>query len=208
MSNLFGPPTISFCEKPTGSFIRRPYYALSNFAFFLTGYLILKEKTKLSNIFGFTAILVGLLSFVYDSSYTYLSQLFDLSGMILFISIPLYLNFSKIFKTKKLLLIQTLVGLFSIIAIYLLKGYSGDFIFGAFVLTLTISEIYLQRNGSHKNFKKWLIIFTLFVLSFGIWIIDAKQIICLNFGLLNGRSIFHYINALNIYLLYKFYLKQ
>lgn len=90
--NFFSEPTIEYCEKPLQTIIKRPYYAISNLAFLFTGIYILYKgkKSKLSQIFGFTAITIGLLSFLYDASYLYISQLLDLSGMFLFVNILIY----------------------------------------------------------------------------------------------------------------------
>lgn len=206
--NLFGPPTIEYCEKPIQGLIRRPYYAVSNLAFLIAGALIMYRGglNRLSKIFGFTAISIGLLSFYYDASYLYISQLLDLTGMILFINVLLYLNLSRLLKSSKyLLIIQALVYLISMGLIVSFGRFTGNIIFGAYVLTLIITEYRLYKSKLHRHHKYWLIALTLFVVGFAIWLLDASKTVCLNFGLLNGRAIFHYLNAISIYYLFIFY---
>lgn len=205
---LFSEPTIRYCETATNWFIKRPYYAFSNLAFFVAGIVIfIKGKgSALSKAFGSIAILVGFLSFIYDSSFLYISQLFDLTGMLLLISLLLYLNLSAFYKNKTLIIaIQAIAILVGLISIIIFQGYSGDIVFGIFTLVYVASEIYLLRVGKHKDYKKWLIPSIIFLIGFAFWIFDASKIYCTSFGLLNGRAIFHYLNAIVIYYLYNFY---
>jgi len=208
---LFSEPTIKYCEIATKGFIKRPYYAFSNFAFLVAGILILLKGrgSALSKAFGSIAILVGILSFIYDSSYLYISQLLDLTGMLLFISLLLYLNFSILYKNKILIIIvQAISILLGLATIVIFQGYSGDIVFGVFVLVYVMSEIYLLRANIHKDYVRWLLLIVIFLIGFVFWFFDASKIYCASFGLLNGRAIFHFINAIVIYYLYDYYRLQ
>ena len=206
--NLFSTPTIEYCEKPIQGLIKRPYYALSNLAFILSGVLILYKgkMSRLAKIFGFTALTMGLLSFFYDASYLYISQLFDLAGMFLFVNILLYLNLKSLKKAlKNLIFFQMIIFVVSMALIIIYQGFTGNFVFGLYVLAVVLSEYLLFKNKSHQNHKYWLLAFGLFVIGFAIWLLDASNTLCFSFGLLNGRAIFHYLNAISIYYLYVFY---
>jgi hypothetical protein len=208
MMNLLGPPTIEYCEKPIQGLIKRPYYAVSNLAFLLSGFLILSKgkMNRLSKIFGFTAITIGLLSFFYDASYLYFSQLLDLTGMLLFVNILLYLNLDKLFKSSKyLILMQVISYLASISAIIYFQGFAGNVVFGIYVLSVIVTEYLLCKQKLHQNYGYWVLAIVLFVVGFAIWLLDASKLFCFTFGLLNGRAVFHYLNAFSIYYLYKFY---
>jgi hypothetical protein len=210
MKQLFSEPTITYCEEATSWVIKRPYYALSNFAFFISGLTILIKGngSRLSKIFGFMAIAIGLFSLIYDSTYTYLAQLLDLSGMLIFVNVLLYLNLKNLVKEKYLILIQSLLFILSLFLIVGFQGYSGNIIFGSYVTALVVSEIYLMKNKVHTNLSKWLMPLGIFIIGFLIWILDSQKILCSPIGLLNGRAIFHYLNAITIYHLYKFYESQ
>lgn len=75
MDVLFQPPTVEYCEVVLNAIIARPWYALSNIAFLIAGSVMLHQGGQHSKAFGGLALLVGTLSFVYDSTFTYLSQL-------------------------------------------------------------------------------------------------------------------------------------
>jgi len=208
---LLSEPTIKYCETPTEGLIARPYYAISNLAFLFVGIMILlKGKgSSLSKAFGSLAILVGFFSFLYDSSYLYVFQLLDLTGMLLLISFLLYLNLSVIYRNKALVIVlQVIAILLGLISIIVFQGYSGDIVFGIFVLLCIASEIYLLRVGRHKNYLRWLLPLVIFIIGFIFWFFDASKIFCTSFGLLNGRAIFHFLNAIVIYYLYDYYRLQ
>lgn len=210
MKGLLSEPTVRYCEETTNWVIKRPYYALSNLAFFISGVAILiKGKgSELSRIFGVMAITIGLFSLIYDSTYTYLAQLFDLSGMLIFVNVLLYLNLKNVFKGKNLIFAQILLFILSLATIINFQGYSGDIVFGLYVAAVVVSEIYLIKTKIHTNLRKWLVPFGIFIVGFLIWILDAQKIFCSPVGLFNGRAIFHYLNAIVIYQLYRFYESQ
>ena len=206
--NMFGPPTIEYCEKPVQGLIKRPYYAVSNLAFLFAGFLILYKgrMNNLSKIFGFTAIAIGLLSFYYDASYLYISQLFDLTGMFLFVNILLYLNLKKLFKDLKyIVLYQIIIYILSMTAIVIFQGFTGNLAFGLYVLGIIVTEYLLYKRNLHSYHKYWALSVIIFILGFSIWLLDSTKTMCFSFGLLNGRAIFHYLNAISIYYLYVFY---
>lgn len=209
---LLGKPTIEYCEKAGTSIIKRPFYAFSNLAYLFSGPLILlKGKgSNLSKIFGYLAILIGTLSFIYDVIYTYTSQILDLTGMFLFINVLLFLNLKKIININnfKIIILQVFLTFFALISIILLKGYSGNIIFGLFVLVVVLIEIYLLIKGLHKNIKLWFTGFGLFLIGFCFWLTDAIKIYCDPYKIFNGRIIFHVLTAITIYILYLFYNSQ
>lgn len=205
MDFLLQTPTVHYCEMALNAIIARPWYALSNIAFLIVGSVILRQGGQHSKAFGGLALLIGTLSFVYDSTFTYLSQLFDLSGMLLLIGYLLYLNLSHVVPRqllKQLLLVGFVVALGLII---LFKGYAGNIIFGTAVLGYVGSELYLIRTKKHSRPALWLLAFGLFVVGVAFWLSDTTQLYCADIGLLNGRAIFHYTNAASIYLLFRFY---
>ncbi len=163
----------------------------------------------LSKLFGSVALLVGLCSTIYDVTYVYAAQLLDLSAMLVFVSLLLFLNMRALsVKSTKLvgLLVAGIVA--SVAAIIMFQGYSGDIIFGVYVLLVIISELVLVKRKLHVGLKQWLFALSLFVIGFILWIPDNKQLVCFDIGLFNGRAVFHYLCAITIYLLYRYYEQQ
>ncbi|MHB8871505.1 MAG: ceramidase domain-containing protein [Candidatus Doudnabacteria bacterium] len=204
--NLLGNPTIEFCEKAVDGIIKRPFYAFSNLSYLIVGFIILGKKTRYSKPFGYIAILVGLLSFGYDASYTYISQLLDLLGMLIFVNLVIYLSTKRLFsiKTKKLLIFQIIAVILGMFTILYFKSFSGDFVFGFFVLTAIILELSLWKAKKTREVKMWFAGLAVFVLAFIIWLFDANGLWCDPTNMVNGRSIFHILTSITIFLLYKY----
>jgi hypothetical protein len=208
--NLLGKPTVEFCEKAGTGIIKRPFYALSNLAYVFVGIYIWQKKTKLSKWFGGIAVFIGLASFFYDASYTYISQLIDLFGMFLFVKLLIYLSAKRLFqnRTRLVLLLQILLLLLGLIAIVYFKSFSGEYVFGAFIMIEIILEMVLWFQNKTKNIGLLVWATLVFLLGFAIWIPDATGYWCNPFDFLNGRGVFHILTSITIYLLYLFFEKQ
>ncbi|MBX4205225.1 MAG: ceramidase [Candidatus Doudnabacteria bacterium] len=205
--NLLGKPTVEFCEKAGNGIIKRPFYALSNLAYILTGLIILSKKTRYSKAFGYTAITIGLLSFAYDASYTYLSQLLDLVGMLVFVNLLIYLSVKRLFniRTTKIILIQLALVTLGLFAIIFFQSFSGEFVFGIFISFLILLEFLLWRANKTENIVLWMTGLGMFLLGFIIWLPDAIGLWCDPKNIINGRSLFHVLTSSTIYLLYRYY---
>ncbi len=208
--NLLGAPTVEFCEKAGTGIIKRPFYAISSLAYIFVGFVILNKKTRLSRAFGLTSLLIGLLSFMYDASHTYLSQLLDLVGMLLFVNLLIYLSAQRYFKVSrsKLISVQSLLFVIGMIAIIYFKAFAGGFVFGSFIIISIVLELLLWRQGQSVNIKLWVSGLGLFILGIIVWLPDASGWLCDPHNIINGRSIFHFLTAGTIYLLYKYYEQQ
>lgn len=205
--NLFyANPTVDYCEPIRDGLIARPFYAMSNIAFLIVGILILAKgkKTALSKAFGYSMILVGLFSFFYDSTYSYLFQIFDVAGMYIFITLLILLNLKRLKMVKSLWWRWPLVAI-ALFIFYFFKGEAGNIIFGLFVIFVLASEWFVKEKYSRKY---WIIGVSLFLLGFVVWIFDATKIFCLPSGIVNGRGVFHVLESIAVYFMYKHYSQE
>lgn len=209
MINFLGTPTVEFCEKAGIGLIKRPFYAISNLVYLFSGLIILKKGrgSVLSKAFGYTSILIGLLSFLYDASYTYISQLADLLGMFIFVSVLIYFSAKRYFDIshKRLMVVQFLSVVCGIFLVVYFKSYAGEFVFGAFIVTEIILEYLLWKKGKAKNIRLWCQALGVFAIGFILWLPDATGMLCDPHDYINGRSLFHLSTAVTIYMLYLYY---
>lgn len=209
---LLSEPSVRFCEPVLGGLIKRPYYALSNLGFIFVGLFILHKdrNTFLGVSFGYIALLVGTLSLIYDATYTRLTQLFDISGMLIFVGLLLFLSLNALTEItlRRYLSISVPGFVVAMTLIYLIAGQSGNIIFGSIALLVVFLEFLNFKKKVHINYKYFLIALLLLIIGFAAWIPDTTRILCFKVGFLNGRAIFHYLNALGIYYLYFFYSSQ
>lgn len=209
---LLSAPTVKYCEEPIRWFIKRPFYAISNFAYILVSIFILNrgKGSKVSKLFGYTSLLIAILSFMYDATYTYITQIFDLTGMILFINILIFLNLIRLtkFSSRKIYYIQIAIACLAVSTIIFLKGYTGNIIFGIYIIFYILIESILLIHKKHKFFNEWLLSLGLFIIGFGFWILDTTRVLCVPYNILNGRGVFHILTSITIYQLYLFYEKN
>lgn len=206
MDYLFQAPTITYCEMALEGLVARPWYALSNIAFLIAALSIFARGGRLAPVFGGLALLVGALSSVYDTTFTYISQLFDLTGMLVLIGYLLYRTVARITRRPRVvkygLLAALVVGLGLIV---LFRGYTGNIVFGGAVAAYIAAEIYLICTKRHVRSEVWFAAVGVFIVGCVFWLADASHAYCADAGLLNGRAVFHYTNAVVIYLLYRYY---
>jgi hypothetical protein len=203
-------PTVTYCEQPLDLLIKRPWYALSNFAYIGLGiYLLLKKDDKLAKLFGFLSLLIGLCSFVYDSSFTYTSQLLDLFAMVLFATTLIFISVARLIKSRSTFIAGLfMLVVFAMLMIITFKGFAGNIAFGTLVSTYIVIELRNYMIGRRINMKYWYWGLSIFILGISFWYLDVNKLYCLELGLLNGRAVFHYLGAISVYLLYRFYSSQ
>src|SRR3569832_2447804 len=77
--------TMSFCEALTPGPLAQPANAISSLAFCVVGlslYRTMKERNALL-LFPISAFLVGITSFLYHASWTFIFQVWDVSSMFM-----------------------------------------------------------------------------------------------------------------------------
>jgi hypothetical protein len=208
MQFLFSEPTLSYCELPGGHILARPGYVLSNLSIIAVGLYLLMRKNSLSKNFGGLSILAGLMSLIYDASYVFISQLFDLLAMVTLSLFVLSLNLKRLGNKKGISIVERLlIILISGCLIITFKGMTGNVIFVVLILLVAITE--LKIAGSKKSGKfsyvYWFIPSALMLAGLFIWIVDYTKLWCDPKNIFNGRAIYHYLASVSIYFYYLFY---
>lgn len=207
MELLLSIPTVTYCEKAVEGIIARPWYAISNIPFILLGIVIIlkNRKSKLAWMFGSSSILIGIFSFIYDASFTYLSQYFDWLGMFIFVLLLFLLNLRRITNISTSFVIN--LGVI-ILVIYLILSFitqQGTLFFGLGVFSVIVTELYLVHKDSTGISMLWLSAVVLFIIGFIARNLDLYGIICDPSNILNGRGLLHYLATISILFLYLHY---
>lgn len=178
----------------------------------MVGLIILQKSRKeiLGILLGSASLLLGLFSFIYDSTYLRLTQLIDITGMLIFVLTLIFIAQSDILELtlKRYLTYVIPLLMILILGTYYIGTQSGNIIFGALILIYIGLEIYCFKKKNHADYKNLIIGAALVALGFGIWLLDTTRTVCFEFGLLNGRSIFHFLTAITIHQIYLFYSSQ
>lgn len=206
---LLSEPTVAYCEPAAAGFIARPGYFISNIPYILLGIYILtrRPQTRLNTLFGVSLIAVGSFSAIYDATFTFGAQIFDLIAMTNLVILFFDLNLRRIFnlRTRQLLAIHiSLLGFYTLL-VTMLEGSSGRIFFGVIIAMIVATELLLYFRKKSPKFHLWLIAFVLFIVGFGIWLLDANQILCDPTNLFNGRGVYHYMTAGSVWCIWKYY---
>ncbi len=206
--NIFGSklPSVDYCEKAISGIIARPEYFISNLSYILVGIYLLTRKDRFGRILGVISLIVGSFSAIYDASYRFNAQLLDLSAMFLLINFLFLYNLHKlkITSNRNLYALGIFLQVIYFIGISLLEGQSGRILFGLGVFGILFTEYLFWRKKVALNYKVFFSAFLLFIFGFLIWLLDSNKILCSPSIPLNGRTIFHILTAVSIYLLYKY----
>jgi len=220
----FLKPTITYCEENLlNSFITQPANSLSNLAFFVIGiyiYLInkkAKRKHLFLEFFGILVVILGLFSFIYHATYTFLGQILDLSSMFLLIAYLISFNLHRLhpkFYTLKfsfsLFILLSLLGISGVYFIKTLNGFNIGiliFIFYLLFAVFLLLELKIHRKFKPYNLRYLIIGFIIFGISHGIWFLDYMRVWCdpETFHFVNGHALWHIGSAISLIYFYKFY---
>lgn len=210
--NIFGSklPTVDYCEKAISGIIARPEYFISNISYILVGIYLLTRKDRFGKILGVISLMVGSFSAIYDASFRFNAQLLDLSSMFLLINFLLLYNLSKLKITskRKLIILGIFLQAMYFIGINFLEGQSGRILFGLGVFGILVTEYIFWKRKVVLNYKIFISAFLLFIIGFLIWLLDSNKILCSPSIPLNGRTVFHILTVVSIYLLYRYNIKK
>lgn len=205
-TQIFGEriPTVEYCEKAIEGLVARPGYFISNIPYILLGIFLLTRKDKLAKVLGLISILIGIFSGIYDASFKFNAQIFDLMAMFALINFLFVFNLYKLkFTGKKLsVVLAILFQLAYLLGIISFEGSSGRILFGLFVLGVIGTEYLIYKTKLLETHRYFLLALATFAVGFLIWTLDASQTICSPIEWINGRAIYHYVTTITIYYLY------
>jgi hypothetical protein len=207
----FAPATIEFCEEQLCSWVTQPSNTWSNLAFVFVGILIHRLAVRNGHqglkLIGYSAVLLGFGSGMFHASSTFFFEVFDLLGMFLISGILLCFNLQRLTGLSNRLntIIYVVITSLSLGMMFVWRP-SG---IATFSLQLTIAmtlELLLHLRRDEISYKYFLYMCGTFMVSMVIWSLDISKKLCdPQNHLLTGHAVWHLLNALAIYFIYKFY---
>jgi hypothetical protein len=215
----FAAPVINFCEPNLCARIVQPANTWSNLAFIAVGIIILflghKNKKTMLWWLGPITILIGVFSFAYHASYTFVGQMLDLGSMFLFATFLLIINLRRIkpaLSNSAAAWIFSLVNLFCLLTMYVvrtMKGFNvGILVFGI-ELAVVLGLECLAWSRANLRFRLGNILTALLLAAVAavIWMFDYTHVWCnaSTFHYLNGHALWHILTAVSFIFVYLFY---
>jgi hypothetical protein len=211
-----------WCEAPRlGAFILEPVNSWTNLAFVFAGiYFILTSRNNLSQTnyltthqryprtYGGALIFLGLGSFFYHASQTFVGQWFDVFGMYLVSVYFVVYNFLRLGVLKEYFFLKTYF--LACVALGLIIIFFPDlrrWLFGASIVLILFQLFYINRLRPRKLDVIYLFISILSYATGQIfWLLDKYKIWCWPHGLINGHGLWHIftgISAVSIFFYFK-----
>lgn len=224
----------NFCEAAREGLIKQPANSFSNLAFAFFGLLAafqistyqfhtrrnaLTSKVFFANFFCILMTLLSPGSFAMHATETYLGGYFDMLSMYLIASIMMSYAMERLFKLK---IWAFTLAFLSVMAVchyshfelrhihFPLAGFSGNFIFGAFVITATFLELVNVYKHKASIEVKWAIMASVTaVLSFSIWLTGRNDHPwCHPYSYLQAHALWHILDATALYFMFRFYVSE
>ncbi len=206
----FAPGTIRFCEDRVCGWVTEPANAWSNVAFFVMGFYLLaraaKQKRAPLYLVGATSLLVGIGSFLFHTSGTFIGEFLDLSAMYFISALMLTMEARRIWTMTlpKLVICFALLSGGSM-ALVLLFHKIGIVVFGvqvALVYAVNIGWKFRRTASVDHRYAFWL--GGTFAGALGIWSLDLTGVMCEPKNhFFNGHSAWHVLTALCLYFFYR-----
>lgn len=207
------PPNVNWCEANLCSWIVNPANTWSNLAYIAIGIvliLITQPKTTM-RMFGPITIFVGISSFLWHASFTFVFQFLDFLAMFAFGALPLVLNLRRLdiisAANKFTVFYAYIVGM----SLLLLLFYWQDIPYQSLVLIsiigAVIMEIVLYRRGTEDiGYKHLLLAAVSMGVAFGFSIADVTGVFCNpNNHVIQGHAIWHLLSAAALGFWFLFY---
>ncbi len=211
----FEPGTIRFCEANLCSWISAPANTWSNLAYILVGLYVWREvrkdvsisqNTRSLGLIGPIAILIGVTSFLFHASFTFVMQVLDLSSMGLLSSLLLVLNLKRAGKLSqnKVVPFYLAINLIGVAMQIIFKGNIGIYLFALQICAALYFEFLLRNEKTNYRMYFWTL--AVFALSYVFWLLDFHGIVCdPNNHFFQGHAVWHVINSICFFTLYRFY---
>jgi len=218
-------PNDCFNEAVRFGVVRQPVNAWSSLTFILIGIAIATQANPtvqrersdallpnlsptLTLLYGIAIVVIGLGSWFYHASLTFIGQAFDVQGMYLLITFALIYSASRLISiTTATFVMAFCCGNLFLLLVQLSQPGIRRYLFAALVLATLLLEYRRWRSQGHLDNRRYLIAALLLLLiGFSIWLLDMAHLWTSPYSLLQGHAIWHVLSALaagSLYLHYR-----
>lgn len=215
LRELGGLPNVKWCEETLCGVIAEPANTWSNLAYlFVAAWLwwfTRKDESRTLRFWAPVAFWVGLTSFAYHATVSFLTQVFDFWGMYFFFALVLILNLVRMGSLSKERMFPVLWGvIFGLTAITVVVAKLGlpvQGIIGVLLIGTLITEVIASKRASIPVGHKYLFgSLALITIAGAFSASDASRAWCdPSSHILQGHAIWHVICATGIALAHVHY---
>ena len=205
-------PSIQFCEANLCSWITQPANTWSNLVYFFIGYWMWRNSRnhsgRISRLIGPIVFLIGMGSFFFHASATFVGQFFDIGFMFLFSSLIVAMNLRRAgwIKPSQEMRVFSGLAVFGTMLLLLIHE-SGIPLFATEICVFVALELKLAFGGKKGafNYRELKLAVLFLILSQVAWQLDFRGIVCdENNHWLQGHAAWHILNSIAFIWFYKF----
>lgn len=221
-----------FCEASRPGIVKQPANTISNIGFVIAGLAVAWQLSRnrfagRKNVFNqsvFTgiffscmAVFLGPASMAMHATETRLGGFLDMLSMYLIVAFTTSYAMQRFFKYSSAVfaVVFSAIVLFCVFAQHLpykvpLVGFFGNFLFAVFVGVTIVFESLNSFMRKYDHEIKWGI-FSLssLMIAFLIWNLELRvDAFCDPYSLIQGHAIWHLLDALAVYFLFRFYVSE
>jgi hypothetical protein len=209
----FTPPNVDWCEQELCALVVNPANTWSNALYLVLGVWMWRHARRTGRddlrAFGPASVAVGVFSFVYHASYTWLLQFFDFVGMFLFCFVVLARNARRLGwvsprgETRFLLLGVALAS-----ALVPVLFEAGIPIQGTVALCIAAAlgqEASLRRGAAAPLPRAYWLGLALLGAAGLASLLDVTRVWCEPTSWLQGHAVWHVLSAAALLAFYRFY---
>lgn len=217
-------PHDCFCEGIREGTVRQPANTFSNLAFVFAGLVVIfraradaRGKLGPANLitrepayawaYGIAMLVTGLGSVYYHASLTFLGQFFDVMGMYLLGGFIVLYGAQRMTKLSgsRFLALYIVLNVLLCIALWYVPVFRR-WLFAALIVGALVIEIYARKlPGGKRDMRYFWAALGLLAVSFGIWNLDIRHIVCVPESLVQGHAVWHLLDAASAFCLYLYY---
>lgn len=209
----FTPPNVDWCEQELCALVVNPANTWSNALYLVLGVWMWRHARRTGRddlrAFGPASVAVGVFSFLYHASYTWLLQFFDFVGMFLFCFVVLARNARRLGwvsaqgETRFLL-----IGVVAASALVPVLFEAGIPIQGSVALCIVAAlgqEARLRRGAEAPLPRAYWLGLALLGAAGLASLLDVTRVWCEPTSWLQGHALWHVLSAAALLAFYRFY---
>ena len=214
----FTPPNVDWCEEELCSWIVNPAGTWSNLAYIGIGVLMWQRARRWGNprlsLFGPASVAVGVGSFAYHASYSYLLQFFDFVGMFLFCFTVISANAVRLRwvspRRQTAFFLTGVAFLSALVPVVSETAFPIQGLVGVLIAGILGQEIAIHRgreaDSSPTIYAAFWLALLLLALAGAASLADLTRVWCdPQNHWVQGHAVWHVLTAASLYALFVFY---
>jgi hypothetical protein len=204
----FEAGSIAFCEARECAWVVEPSNAWSSVGYVLVGLWVWRRSAHaLARHVALAAVLIGLGSFAFHATGTFVGELVDLTGMLLLSGLMLSQAWGRAVGLAPRAVAWRWAALtVGALALVLVIKPAGIPLFAAQTLTAVGLELALWRRGQTARLRPFVQALAMTSTAFAVWALDVTHLVCApDNHLVTGHAVWHVLNALALSRLAAFY---